>query len=118
MNPTICTVCQKTNHMPESEGVVIAAFPSLVAAKEALFAIERAHILPVWCKIFSKEEVVRKTNGNFMESETLFLQLHGMKDIINLEMLYIESICREKNALTVDVFATQKSCERILQQLQ
>lgn len=96
----------------------MATFSSFVAAKEALFAVQKAHILPVWCKVFSKEEVAEKTNGKFMESETLFLQLHGIKDIINLEMLYIESICREKNALTVDIFATQKSCEKLLQQLQ
>ena len=118
MDPIICTICKKTNHLPQSEGLIVATFSTNFAAKEALFAVEKSHILPVWCKIFSKEEIFKKTNGSLMESETLFLQLHGLKDIVNLEMLYVESICREKNALTVDIFSTQKSSEKILQQLQ
>lgn len=105
MNPITCSVC-------------IATFATCLAATQVKDTIRDVHITPVWQHIFSQEEIAEKGKGKFIALPTIILQLQGIKDIVNLQMLYIESICKEKNALTVDIIATQKSCERLLQELQ
>ena len=113
-----CFICKKTNHHFDSQVVVIATFSQKFHGKDALSDIEKAHIMPIWLQFFSKEEIAKKNNREFLESDTLILQLHGIKDIVRLEALYVESICRNNNALTCDIVSAQNQCEKLIQQLQ
>ncbi len=113
-----CTICKKINRIPEGKLVILATFGQEYLAKKVAEDLEKAHIIPSWSKVFSKERISEKTNGSFMDNPTFVVELHGIQDIIQLEALYIESICRNNNALTCDIITANKSCEQVLQQLQ
>lgn len=104
MDQTHCFICEKTNHRPEIELVAIATFPQLSFAKNALFAIEKSHIIPSHIIVFSKEEIEEFNCGKnqFLETETVVMKLHGIKDIVHLQLLYIESLCKDNRAITFD----------------
>lgn len=106
-----CQICTKTNSFPKKEIVVVTTFSQKLYISQAIAALEKAHICPVWQAVFSKEEMREKSEGRLMEAPTLILVLHGLKDIVHLQTLYIESICRELGLLTFDVFS-DKSWEK------
>lgn len=106
MDPIVCTICKKTNHIPEKSLIVIATFGQHYQSKNALEIIEASHIAFVWQKIFVRQDNV-----------ALVLQLHGIKDIVNLQALYIESMCKENNALTVDILSQKLHQEKLLSTL-
>ena len=114
MDTNHCLICQKTNHIPEGQMVIVATFAQQYQAENAVAAIEKAHILPVWSCIFSQDEILEKA---FADSHTLVLQLHGIKDIVRLQGLYIESMCQNSGSLTIDVLSSKNSCETFLQKL-
>lgn len=114
MDTNRCVICRKTNHIPDGHMVLVATFAQQYQAKNTVAAIERAHIVPVWFCIFSQEEILEKAFDN---SQTLVIQLHGIKDIIKLQSLYIESMCNDNNSLTVDILSTKNSCDTFLQKL-
>ncbi|HYK08905.1 MAG TPA: hypothetical protein VEW42_05390 [Candidatus Eisenbacteria bacterium] len=99
-----CIICTKTNHHPDGVIAVVATFPQHYFAKNVLEDVEKAHITPVGTTIISGEQ------------KTLIVQLHGIKDIIQLEGLYIESMCRNNNALTIDLLTTKNQCDKLMQQ--
>lgn len=115
MDPIICTICQKTNTKTEGQLVVVASFAQVYQVKDALFALEKAHIVPFWIKKYSKDEIEK--NGMFLACETLVMQFHGIKDIIQLQALFVESMCREQGALTCDIISRQVSQQKILSSL-
>lgn len=117
MNPVTCTICETTNYMPETQAFLVATFPSFSQAKQALFFMQKAHIIPVWSTIYAKDEVALKTNNLFDGADTLVIQLHGIKDIVRLQLLYGESMCQQNNCLTFDVFATKLQCEKLMEKL-
>lgn len=89
---------------PKNRLVIIANFAHIYQAKEVLYALQECRIAP--------------TKGVISHPTTLIIELQGIKDIIQLEALFVESICRENNALTVDIITAQKMCEQLLQQTQ
>lgn len=106
MDPIICTICKKTNHIPEKSLIVVSSFAQQYQAKNALEHIEASHISFVWEKVFVQKDYT-----------TLILQLHGIKDIVNLQALYVESMCQENNALTVDILSQKVHQEKLLSTL-
>lgn len=106
MDPITCTICQQTNHIPERSIVIVATFAQKYQACGAIETVQKSHISYVWEKIFVKENTA-----------TLVLQLHGIKDIVNLQSLYIESMCQENNALTIDILTQKLHQEKLLQTL-
>lgn len=107
MEPIHCQICTKTNHHPDGVVVIVATFPQEYFAKNVLEDLEKAHMNPVLSELFTKENI-----------KTLVVELHGIKHIVQLQSLYVESMCRNNNALTVDILTTKNSCDRLLQQLQ
>jgi hypothetical protein len=85
--------------------VAIVTFAQSFHGKNALFAIEKSHIIPSQVSLFSKEDIqeFNANNTQFLEAETIVLHMHGIADIVRLQLLYIESICRENQALTFDI---------------
>lgn len=114
MDTNHCTICQKTNHIPEGQLVIVATFAQKYQAENVVSLIEKAHILPVWSCIFSCDEILGK---EFENSQTLVLQLHGIQDIVRLQGLYIESMCQNSGSLTIDVLSSKNACETFLQKL-
>lgn len=106
MDPIICTICQKTNHVPEKQVIVMANFAQKYQAERALFDIQKSHIAIVWQRIFVRSDFI-----------TLILSLHGIKDIVHLQSLYIESMCQNNNALTIDVVSQKVHQEKLLSAL-
>lgn len=104
MEPTHCTICEKTRHIPSSQMWAIVTFGQKYQVENALYAIEKSHIIPSVVQIFTKEEIeeMNQRKENFLEKETVVFQMHGIKDIIYLQLLYLESICKEHGALTFD----------------
>lgn len=115
MDEIHCSICTKTNHIPEGQVVIIATFAQKYQAKNALFDIEKSHIAPVMSCIVSQKEILEK---EFENSQTLILQLHGIKDIVQLQSLYVESICQNNGSLTIDMLTSKNSCDSFLQKLQ
>lgn len=115
MDTIHCSICTKTNHTPDGQMVIIATFAQKYQAESALFDIEKSHIAPVMSCIVSQKEILERSFDN---SQTLVLQLHGIKDIVKLQSLYIESICQNNKSLTIDVIAAKGACESFLQKLQ
>lgn len=115
MDPLQCSFCIQTNHIPEGQLVIVAAFAEKFQAENALWAVEKAHMQPAWWYIFSQKEILGE---KFSDCKTLVVVLHGIKDIIKLQSLYIESMCHTNKSLTVDILSTKQSCEAFLQKLQ
>ncbi|HXS14939.1 MAG TPA: hypothetical protein VN711_02335, partial [Candidatus Saccharimonadales bacterium] len=105
MDQTTCFICERTNHIPETEMVAIVTFSQSFHAKNALFAVEKSHIIPSQIWVYAKNEIkeLNSNRGQFLETETVVFQMHGIADIVHLQMLYMESICRENKALTFDI---------------
>lgn len=106
MDQVICKICQKTNHTPKRKVILVATFAQMFFAKNALFDIEKAHIVLSWHDVYVQNTI-----------PTCIMELHGLTDIVNLQTLYIESICRDNNALSFDMFSSQKAQEELLAQL-
>ena len=106
MDPIRCFICEETNHIPERQVIVVATFSQKYQAEQALFEIQKSHINFVWQKIFIQQNLA-----------TLVLQLHGIKDIVNLQSLYIESICQQYTALTIDIVTQKVHQEKFLSTL-
>ena len=111
-----CGICDKTNTHPKEEIIVVATFPQNVFAKEALAAIEKAHIIPFWQTLLTKEEIMQRGKGKLMEVPTVICMLHGIKDIVRVQTLYAESIFQECKMLTFDTLS-QKGWQRYQQLL-
>lgn len=101
-----CQICTKTNHRPDGVIAIVATFSQKYFAENVLQELEKAHITPIWSKIFTDDVA------------TLIVELHGIKDIVLLQSLYIESMCRNSNALTIDILTTKLQCDTVLQQFQ
>lgn len=114
MNPITCQICKESNFLPETQAFVVATFASFLKAKDAIFAIQKAHIILSWSTIFAKGE----KENMFEDTDTVVMQLHGIKDIVRLQLLYIESICQENNVLTFDTCVTKNQCEKLQETLQ
>lgn len=115
MEPIICRVCKKTNHTLDGHMIIAATFAQKYIAQKALQDIEKAHILPLWSCIFSCDEILDRT---FPGLQTLVVMLHGIKDICQLQSLYVESMCKSNMSLTVDVISSKSACEMFLKKLQ
>ena len=111
MDRNFCKNCQK-NNITGDRILIIVSFAHVFQAKAVMGKIARMHIIPAWIEVFSKEQV--KGIALFNEFPTLIIELHGIKDIMQLQALFIESVCRENGALTVDIIAAGKSQEKIL----
>src|SRR5581483_9682582 len=115
MDKITCLICAKTNHTPDGQMVIVATFAQKYQAENALFDIEKSHIAPVMSWIVSQKDILEKSFDN---SQTLMVQLHGIKDIVKLQSLYVESICQNNRSLTVDIISSKLSCESILKTVQ
>lgn len=106
-----CEICTSRDSFPKEEVVIVATFPQNLYAKEALLAVENAHIIPFWQTFITKEEIEEKYAGELIEAPTLLVALHGIKDIVHVQTLYTESIFQQHKVLTYDVLS-QKAWEK------
>lgn len=113
----ITEVILRLEVLPPEKMACLATFKTIHNAAHAISAILKSSIHPAAFELMD-ESYIAMVNGaqqeiNMHEFDTLLIELHGIKEQLQLELLQIETIFRKYNCLTFDTFTTAKACERL-----
>jgi len=96
--------------LPEFEMAAVVAFDNLSDLSTAIGLILASHIKPAALELMDAGyvQLANKAQNKIilMEMETLLIELHGPKIELQRQLLQLESICRELQAVTYDNYTT------------
>lgn len=103
--------------IPPEKMACLATFRTVHDAAEAISAILQSAIKPAAFELMD-ESYVAMVNGaqkdiNMQEFDTLLIELHGIKQQLQFELLQTEGIFRKYNCITFDSFTNAKACEKL-----
>ncbi|HEX7042476.1 MAG TPA: FAD-binding oxidoreductase [Patescibacteria group bacterium] len=103
--------------LPEFEMAAVVAFQNLSDLSSTIGKILASHIKPAALELMDVSYVrlanMAQKKVVLVEMETLLIELHGPKIELQRQLLQLETICRENNAITYNTFTTPSEVDAL-----
>ncbi len=106
----------KLTPLPQAKIALMASFPTDALAAKTNLNVLMTNIKPASIEFMDKTYVglVNKAKQTSLREEpTLLIELHGDRDVLAIQIQYIERLCKNNQAITCETYTTEADLKRL-----